>query len=164
MSYKKELILVRGVSGAGKTSFVETMMFLHQQYDNTIVEEVSADKYFIDEDGIYNFKKHELPLAHKFSQDCVKMLMSNIAKHEDNARSVNDYINPKIFYKKFNHFIFVHNTFTQEWEMKPYYELAKIYNYKVTTIIIENRHESKSIHDVPEIAIQSQKDRFEIML
>ncbi len=153
MSYKKELILVRGVSGAGKTSFVEAMMFLHQQYDNTIVEEISADKYFIDEDGIYNFKKHELPLAHKFSQDCVKMMMSNIAEYED--KKDNDDV---------NHFIFVHNTFTQEWEMKEYRRLAYYYGYKVRHIIIENRHESKSIHDVPEIAIQSQKDRFEIML
>jgi len=155
MSYKKELILVRGVSGAGKTSFVETMMFLHQKYDNTIVEEVSADKYFIDEDGIYNFKKHELPLAHKFSQDCVEDMMFNIAKYVYNVRSVNDYI---------NHYIFVHNTFTQEWEMKVYRRLAYYYGYKVRHIIIENREETKSIHDVPEIAIQSQKDRFEIKL
>ena len=60
--------------------------------------------------------------------------------------------------------IVVHNTFTENWEIKPYQELAEKYGYNFYTIIIENRHGTKSIHDVPEHVISSQKDRFDIVL
>jgi len=46
--------------------------------------------------------------------------------------------------------IAVSNTFTQEWELQPYYELAIKYGYYVTCIVVENRHGNKSIHGVPE--------------
>jgi hypothetical protein len=59
--------------------------------------------------------------------------------------------------------IVVSNTFTLEWEMKPYFELAKVYGYKVFTIIVENRHNGKNVHEVPEDKIQMMKDRFEII-
>ena len=36
--------------------------------------------------------------------------------------------------------IVVHNTFTKEWEMKAYFDLAEKYGYNLYTIIIENRH------------------------
>ena len=42
--------------------------------------------------------------------------------------------------------IVVSNTFTMEWEMEPYYELAKKYGYKVFSIIVENRHEIGRAH------------------
>lgn len=60
--------------------------------------------------------------------------------------------------------IVVSNTFTQEWEMKPYFDLAEKYNYQVTTLIVENRHNSKNVHNVPEDILQKMKDRFEIVL
>ena len=60
--------------------------------------------------------------------------------------------------------IIVHNTFTEEWEMKPYFELAEEFNWRVHTIIVENRHGSKSIHDVPDDVIKAQKERFEVIL
>jgi hypothetical protein len=60
--------------------------------------------------------------------------------------------------------IAVSNTFTQEWEMDRYYELAKQYDYKVFSIIVENRHKGINEHGVPEDKIQIMKDRFEINL
>ena len=57
-----------------------------------------------------------------------------------------------------------HNTFTEEWEMQPYFDLAKEYDYRVTTLIVENRHNSKSIHNVPDEVIKRQKERFNIKL
>jgi hypothetical protein len=48
--------------------------------------------------------------------------------------------------------------------MKPYFELAKQYDYRVTTIIVENRHGAKSIHNVPPETIKKMTDRFEIKL
>tara|TARA_R110002020_G_scaffold4272_6_gene19019 strand:- start:5418 stop:5921 length:504 start_codon:yes stop_codon:yes gene_type:complete len=151
----KNLILVRGASGSGKSTFVETLLNIQNIVDkyepnkeSIIVDEVSADKFFIDDNNNYNFNPKLLPEAHKECQDFVNHCMHLITKQ----------------HKHDKHTIFVHNTFTKEWEMEPYYELAKKYGYRVTTIIMENRHESDSIHGVPSDVISAQKDRFEIKL
>ena len=60
--------------------------------------------------------------------------------------------------------IVVSNTFTQEWEMEPYFELAKKYGYKVFSIIVENRHGGTNVHGVPEEKIEQMKNRFKIKL
>ena len=60
--------------------------------------------------------------------------------------------------------VFVHNTFTCEWEMTPYFTLAETFGYKVFTLIVENRHKGTSVHDVPDDVLESQKERFETVL
>jgi hypothetical protein len=63
-----------------------------------------------------------------------------------------------------NHKIVVSNTFTQEWEIQPYYVLAEKYGYRVFSLIAENRHEGKNIHGVPDDKLELMKNRFEIKL
>lgn len=128
---KKELIVVRGVSGSGKTTVAE--LFGVRVY--------SADDYFTHESGFYDFHREELGLAHKQCQDHVEWEMKNN-------------------YEK----VVVANTFTVNWEMKPYFDMAKKYGYRVHTIVVENRHGSKSIHDVPDAILNNQRDRFEVVL
>ena len=60
--------------------------------------------------------------------------------------------------------IVVSNTFTQEWEMEPYFTLAKEYGYTVFTIVVENRHGGTNVHNVPEDKIEQMKNRFEVKL
>ena len=60
--------------------------------------------------------------------------------------------------------ITVSNTFTQEWEMEPYVEMAKEYGFKVFTLIVENRHGGVNQHEVPEDKIELMKNRFEVKL
>jgi hypothetical protein len=48
--------------------------------------------------------------------------------------------------------------------MKPYYEMAETYGYKVFSIIVENRHGGINQHNVPEEVLNSMKNRFEIQL
>jgi hypothetical protein len=60
--------------------------------------------------------------------------------------------------------VVVSNTFTQEWEMQPYLDLAQQYGYKVVSLIVENRHGSKNIHDCPEETVERMRNRFEISL
>jgi hypothetical protein len=60
--------------------------------------------------------------------------------------------------------IVISNTFTQEWEMKPYMEMAKNWGYKIFTIIVENRHGGVNQHGVPDEKLQQMNDRFEIKL
>ena len=100
-----------------------------------------ADHYFYDNDGNYNFIPSEIKEAHKKCQQLVEYEMeSGIPK------------------------IAVSNTFTQEWEMKPYFELGEKHGYKVFSVIVENRHGGTNKHGVPEDKIELMKNRFEIKL
>jgi hypothetical protein len=60
--------------------------------------------------------------------------------------------------------IVVSNTFTQEWEMKPYYQMAERYGYRVHSVIVENRHGGVNEHNVPEEKLLQMKNRFEVKL
>jgi hypothetical protein len=60
--------------------------------------------------------------------------------------------------------VIVSNTFTQEWEMKIYYELAELHGYRVHSIIMENRHEGINEHNVPVDKLEQMKNRFEVKL
>jgi predicted kinase len=130
----KNLILVRGVSGSGKTTFAELMSW------NPAAPVFAADDYFM-VDGEYKFDGSKLKDAHA---DC--------QKRTENAMNAE--------FEK----IFVANTFTREWEMKAYYDLAEKYGYRVYSIVVENRHDGVNEHGVPEEAVQGMRDRFEIKL
>ncbi len=137
------LILVRGASGSGKTTFVGLMQFMASAkgIEPDFIENFCADHYFYDQKGNYNFDPSKLGMAHQKCQ--IKTETAMLAAIP---------------------FIFVDNTFTKKWEMQPYFDLAEKHDYKITTIVVENRHESCSIHNVPEIALTRQKERFEIKL
>ena len=133
---EKILFIIRGVSGAGKTTFAKTI--------SPIV--VEADQYFTDDKGNYIFDGSKIKLAHEYcrAQTETWMIMED------------DQINTSK--------VAVSNTFTQEWEMQPYFELAKKHGYKIFTVIVENRHGGVNQHNVPEDKIEQMKNRFELKL
>jgi predicted kinase len=138
---EKTLYIVRGIPGSGKSTFAKMLV----GEDFLVCE---ADKYFIDkETGEYNFDFTKIKDAHKFCQDTVETYMKDSL--------VNDQ-----FYRE----IAVSNTFTQEWEMEPYFELAKTYGYKVFSIVVENRHEGTNQHGVPDEVLTKMRERFETKL
>lgn len=131
----KELFLLRGLPGSGKST-------LAIQLGGSLVE---ADRYFM-QYGDYKFDASKLKEAHAWCRNQVEKWME-----VDNAGYDVDRI-------------VVSNTFTQEWEMKPYYELAEKYGYRVYSIVVENRHGGKNVHNVPDEAIDRMRKRFEIKL
>jgi predicted kinase len=138
---EKVLYIVRGIPGSGKSTMAKMLV----GEDFLVCE---ADKYFIDkETGEYNFDFTKIKEAHKFCQDTVETYMKDSL--------VNDQ-----FYRE----IAVSNTFTQEWEMEPYLELAKTYGYKTFSIIVENRHGGVNQHSVPDEVLTKMRERFEIKL
>ncbi len=60
--------------------------------------------------------------------------------------------------------IVIANTSTTQKEMQPYFDMAKQYGYKIFSIILENRHGNKSVHNVPDESLQKMRDRFEISI
>jgi hypothetical protein len=99
-----------------------------------------ADMYFM-KDGKYNFDPTKLKMAHNWCQ-----IQTQKAMVDDEP------------------IIAVSNTFTQEWEMETYYDLAKIHGYRVVSMIVENRHGGINEHDCPPEAIERMKNRFEVKL
>lgn len=58
----------------------------------------------------------------------------------------------------------VANTSSRKKEFQYYIDLAKEYGYEIHSIIVENRHEGETLHNVPEENIKKMKNRFEIKL
>ena len=136
--YIGDLILLRGIPGSGKTTLGEVI--LHCPGTNS-VDVLSADNFFIDDKGNYNFDPTKLKQAHNdCQQKCAERMKLEISR------------------------IVVANTFTEEWEMETYYEMANRYKYRVHSIIVENRHGNTNIHNVPSEKIEQMKNRFEIKL
>lgn len=133
------LTLLRGLPGAGKSTFAN---FIWNDY--AICE---ADKFFYDKEGNYNFDASKLRQAHEW------------CRREVEKRMVENSVTPQYYPE-----IVVSNTFTQEWEMEPYFKLAEQYGYRVFSIIVENRHDGKNVHGVPDDKLEQMKNRFQIKL
>ena len=127
----KDIILFRGVPGCGKTTLA-----------NKLCDYVfSADDYFEDEDGNYNFIPSEIKQAHEWCQAQVKYHM------QANSTTIG-----------------VANTFTESWEMQPYFDLAREYGYMISTVVVENGHMSKDVNGVIKEVKNRMKERFQIVL
>ena len=131
----KTLYIVRGVPGSGKSTFAKSIGGIH----------IEADQ-FIMMDGKYNFDITKIKLAHKYCQNQTEAWMKTDGTQVNNDKIV------------------VSNTFTQEWEMEPYFKLAEKYGYRTFSLIVENRHGGVNEHDVPEDKLELMKNRFEVKL
>jgi predicted kinase len=58
----------------------------------------------------------------------------------------------------------VSNTMTSKTEVLEYQSLAKELNIRFVSLILENRHNGVSIHNVPKNSIENMKKRFDIKL
>ena len=136
----KELFLLRGLPGSGKSTLADSI-------GGSWIE---ADTYHLDEEGKYDWKPENVKASHEWCQDCVENWMSWQVEHELEADSANR--------------IVVSNTFTQAWEMQPYYDLAEKYGYRVYSLIVENRHSGINSHSIPQETLDKMKNRFECKL
>lgn len=132
----KELFLLRGLPGSGKSTLAKSIAPIA----------IEADQYFINQNGEYEFDASQLKHAHQYCQGQTEAWMKTDGQQINADKIV------------------VSNTFTQEWEMQPYFDLAAKYGYKVFSIIVENRHGGENVHGVPEEKLAQMKQRFEMKL
>ena len=126
---QQQIILIRGLPGSGKSTMAKT------QYPDAV--HLEADMYFIDHNnGEYRFDASKLKAAHEWCRVCC---MENL-----------EVGNPVVV---------VSNTFTQRWEMAPYFKIAKQYQAAVTVLIATGNY--KNIHGVPDEVIAKMKARWE---
>jgi hypothetical protein len=95
-----------------------------------------ADQHFTTPQGVYAFNPNLLPAAHAVCQQRVWEAMQ----------------------KEFA-VIAVSNTFSQRWEVEPYRVLARLMDYAVVELTMNNTF--ANIHGVPAEAIQKMKERWE---
>ena len=123
----KTLYIIRGLPGSGKSTLGESGL---------AVKSYSADDWFTDKQGNYNFDPMELPQAH---EDCrARVLGAMLSEYESIA---------------------VCNTFTQAWEAEPYVKLCRLHGY--TPFVIECQSQFGNIHGCPQEKINQMAERWE---
>jgi len=127
---EKDLIIVRGIPGSGKTTVAG-------MFGKAIC---CADDFFM-RDGKYVWKAEKIGTAHEWCQrKCRRFMKAQVGR------------------------IIIANTSTTEREMHPYMDLARQFGYKVFSVIVETRHDNKSIHSVPEVTLDKMRERFNVKL
>lgn len=125
---------MRGLPGSGKSTFCEVLS------ENGKYPVFSIDEYFT-KDGNYQFVFDQNHLAYKACEEKVlKALSANTPK------------------------VFVDHTFTLEWEMVPYFKMAREKGYRVFVLTMENRHGGENIHGVSEEQLKKMGEKFKVGL
>lgn len=124
------LYLVRGLPGSGKTTFVKQ----HLQKIDPKIKHFEADMFF-EREGKYEYNPKMIKNAHEWCLEQTKKALLE------------------------GHSVAVSNTFTQQWEMQPYTELAKNLNIELKIIKADGRF--KNIHGVPNEVLDKMEKRWE---
>lgn len=136
----KRLILIRGLSGAGKTEHAELIVG-----DSEDRAEVTVDRFFEDDNGNYTFDFNRIKEAYEWCKDETKLLL------EDGYDVV-----------------VVHNSFTRKWEAEPYFHLAKEHGYDVQVISLydgglnDKDLSERSVHGLNVHQISEQRKRWDL--
>lgn len=120
---QKVVVILRGASGSGKSSV--TKLFGDDVYV------CSADHYFMDDDGNYNFDPSKLGAAHGL---CKMNFISGLQ-------------NPDI------DVVVVDNTNTKQSDFQFYVDEAEKRGAMVISLVVEKRHNGVNSHNVPEHVI-----------
>lgn len=129
---EKQVTILRGVSGSGKTSFAEFLKSLSP--NETLI--CCADDYFM-KDGRYLWNAEELYKAHNW---CFAKFVAGLKDEE------------------IRHIIIANTSATKK-EVDKYRKCATNEGVRVACLVVENRHEGKNIHNVTEETLQKQKER-----
>lgn len=127
--------IMRGVSGAGKSTYIKN------HFPGAVI--CSADHFWIDENGKYNFDLKRLGEAHAW---CLRQFIEKLVIKGCAA----DYI-------------VVDNTNTSIAELAPYVAIAAAYGYEVEVISLNidvEKANKRNVHNVPMEATERQHKNF----
>jgi predicted kinase len=136
------VILLRGVSGAGKSTFIAN----HKEEGWKHI--VSADHFFVNAAGIYEFNPAKLGEAHAA---CMRRFIDILTDCDGEGAFEDDWGT-----------IFVDNTNTSVAEVSPYLAVAAAFGQtaKIVTLEIDPAiGAARNVHGVPLKTVQAQHDR-----
>ncbi len=136
MQEHNALILLRGLPGSGKTTLAKLLS------ENGKYPVYSVDDYFTDkETGAYQFDFRNNQYAYRQCEELTGTSMEQKATK-----------------------IIVHNTFTMDWELEPYFKLAAKHHYALFVATVENYHETGNVHDVSAEQLQKMAEKYKVKL
>jgi len=133
----KQLIIMRGLPGSGKTTYLNTLEVEDGKY---VI--CSADHFFL-VTGEYHFDPRLLGKAHEACKTDAEIAMQAGIE-----------------------LVIIDNTNTQKWEYEDYLKMATKYNYNVTIQVIGNTtdlelYATRNTHGVPLAGLQRMAARWE---
>ena len=140
----KYLTLIRGLPGAGKTSWMWSVM--SDMLEDYIA--IATDDWFTI-DGVYDFERIMEENPNALKENHLKCQGAAIEAMEEGRR------------------VFVNNTFTQRWEMEPYLVAAEKLGYRIDVIsLFDNGCTDEELferckHGVPLKHITTMRARYE---
>ena len=129
----KKLVILRGLSGSGKSTHAT------KHYQNAVL--CSADHFFQQKDGSYNFNPRQLGIAHNTCKDKARKAMA----HGEEI-------------------VVIDNTNSKIKEMKPYLKMAEEFGYETEVIRLicsKNVAHDRNKHNVPKETIERMLSRFQ---
>ncbi|QEQ94958.1 hypothetical protein pEaSNUABM56_00182 [Erwinia phage pEa_SNUABM_56] len=124
----KKLYIVRGCSGSGKSTLAKELEEALHGYH------IEADMYMYNADGVYDWQASKLKHAHNWVYQMLK-------------KSMEAGVGPLI----------LSDTNVKQRDLQTYLDLAAEYDYRITSLVVENRHGNSSLHDVPDKTMRRQE-------
>ena len=122
----RQCIILKGTSGSGKSSFAELIA------QPSVI--CTADDWFVNDKGNYNFDATKLGLAHGACREKFDIALSD--------ESVQN--------------IVIANTNVKPQDYQYYVDRAEKAGLRVFHVVLEKRHDGKNTHNVPDETLQRQ--------
>ncbi len=137
---------LRGLPGSGKSTLAEELCSEHRYTPDSSasldrVVHIEADHWMTAADGSYEWDPSRLEEVHA------------------NCRA--EYLRAMEHKRPF---IIVSNTSSEKKYVDWYQEEAEKHGYTFVSLIVENRHGNKSVHNVPEASMEKIRRRFDVQL
>ncbi|ADF58255.1 hypothetical protein PJG4_021 [Pseudomonas phage JG004] len=137
---EKIMYIIRGLPGSGKSNLARILNDRTWAAGGNAV--ICEADHFLMEEGEYVWRPERVAGAHRKCMERAREAME-VVKYDA---------------------VIVSNTGTREREIKPYIDMAEEFGYTVISLIVENRHGNKSVHDVPENTMEAMRNRFSVKL
>jgi tRNA uridine 5-carbamoylmethylation protein Kti12 len=148
---RRWVIVMRGLPGSGKTTFANQMVAAANEKGFRAVI-CSADRFFIEADGVYRYRRDRLADAHEFCQDQFDIAMAIDDRDDENYADI----------------VIIDNTSIRQFEYGHYRRAALRGRHEFTAYVMvchgedeALRQNARSVHYIPNSTVLGRFAAFE---